>query len=185
VILFRCFAWDLAGAGVEWGGPAWFPRRLQGDGRHDAPERYGCLYVSAEPVSTVVEELAALAGSELAAGDLVRRRLPLALATLRLPDNALVVDLDDPALLAAEALRPSDVATREREKTQAVAAALHERYPEAVGLRWWSTFEPAWANVTLFDRAAIMLKVTDVRELKLDDETVGEAARFLGLRVAA
>ena len=126
-----------------------------------------------------------LSGGELVAGDLVRRRLPLALATLRLPDDVLVVDLDDPALLAAEALRPSAVATREREKTQAVAAALHERYPEAVGLRWWSTFEPAWANVTLFDRAAIALKVTDVRELRLDDDVVGDAARFLGLRVAA
>jgi hypothetical protein len=185
VILYRCFAWDLAGAGVEWGGPAWFPRRLQGEGRHDAPDRYGCLYVSEEPVSAVVEELAALAGGELAAGDLVRGRLPLALATLRLPDDALVVDLDDPVLLAAEALRPSEVATRERGKSQAVAAALHERYPEAFGLRWWSTFEPAWANVTLFDRAAVVLKVNDVRELRLGDDIVGEAAQFLGLRVAA
>ena len=47
------------------------------------------------------------------------------------------------------------------------------------------TFAQAGSNVTLFDRAAIMLKVTDVRELRLDDETVGEAARFLGLRMAA
>ena len=185
MILYRCFAWDLAGSGVEWGGPAWFPRPLQGEGRHDAPARYGCLYVSEEPVSTVVEELAPLAGSRLSAGDLVRGRLPLALATLRLPRDAVVVDLDDPALLAAEELRPSDVVTREREKTQAVAAALHERHPEAVGIRWWSTFEPAWANVTLFDRAADALQVTDVHELRLDDGVVGEAARFLGLRVAA
>jgi len=185
VILYRCFAWDLAGSGVQWGGPAWFPRPLQGEGRHDAPERYGCLYVSEVAVSAVVEELAPLAGSELAVGDLVRSRLPLGLATLRLPSNAAVVDLDDPALLATERLRPSEVATRERAKTQAAAAALHEHHPEAVGIRWWSTFDPAWANVTLFDRASDALVVEDVRELRLDDEVVGEAAWFLGLRVAA
>ena len=28
---------------------------LQGEGRHDAPTLYGCLYVSAEPVSALVE----------------------------------------------------------------------------------------------------------------------------------
>lgn len=185
MILYRCFAWDLAGSGVQWGGPAWFPRPLQGEGRHDAPERYGCLYVSEEPVSAIVEELAPLGGGQLAAGDLVRGRLPLALATLRLAENAVVVDLDDPALLAAEELRPSEVATRERAKTQAAAAALHERHPGAVGLRWWSTFDPAWPNVTLFDRASDALEVKDVRELRLEDDAVGEAAWFLGLRVAA
>jgi RES domain len=184
VTLYRCFAWDLAGSGVQWGGPAWFPRPLQGEGRHDAPERYGCLYVSEEPVSAVVEELAPLAGSELAAGDLVRGRLPLALAALRLPDEAVLVDLDDPEVLAAEELRPSDVATPQRAASQAAALALHGRHPDAFGIRWWSTFEPAWANVTLFDRAAEALKVKDVRELRLDDEVVGEAAQFLGLRVA-
>jgi hypothetical protein len=184
VTLYRCFAWDLAGSGVQWGGPAWFPRPLQGEGRHDAPERYGCLYVSEEPVSALVEELAPLAGNELASGDLVRGRLPLALATLRLPDEAVLVDLDDPEVLAAEELRPSDVGTKERASSQAAAMALHERHPEALGIRWWSTFEPAWANVTLFDRAAETLEVEDVRELRLDDEVVGEAARFLGFRVA-
>jgi hypothetical protein len=184
VTLYRCFAWDLAGPGVQWGGPAWFPRRMQGEGRHDAPERYGCLYVSEEPVSAVVEELAALSGSELDAGDLVRSRLPLALATLRLPDDAVLVDLDDPEVLAAEELRPSEVATAERAASQAAAVALHERHPDALGIRWWSTFEPSWANVTLFDRASETLEVESVRELRLDDDVVGEAAQFLGLRVA-
>jgi len=132
----------------------------------------------------VVEELAALAGSELAAGDLVRSRLPLAVATLRLPDEAVLVDLDDPQVLAAEELRPSEVATAERTASQAAAAAIHERHPDAVGIRWWSTFEPAWANVTLFDRAGEALEVEGVRELRIDDEVVGEAAQFLGLRVA-
>jgi hypothetical protein len=73
------------------------------------------------------------------------------------------------------------VATRERSRTQADALGLHEGHPEAAGLRWWSTFEAQWANVTLFDRVAPLLRVQDVRELALADELVGEAATFLGL----
>jgi hypothetical protein len=183
VILFRCFPWD-GGVGPEVrGGPVWFPRMLQGAGRHDNPLLYGCLYVSEEPVSPVVEQLARLRGSGLAKADLVRRGLPLALAAVELGDGAVLVDLDEPRVLADEGLRPSFVATGERARTQADAAALFGRSPEASGLRWWSTFESQWPNVTLFDRAAGSLDGGDVRALELGDDVVEEAARFLGLPV--
>jgi hypothetical protein len=185
VILYRCFPWDGAVDGEAPGGPLWFPRRLQGDGRHDAPGRYGCLYVSEAAVSAVVEELARFVGTMLAAPDLLRGRLPLALAVLELAEEARLVDLDEPLVLAAEGLRPSLVATRERERSQADAAALHELHGDATGLRWWSTFEPRWANVTLFDRAREWLDVVEVTEIRLGDDVVGEAASFLGLRLAA
>ena len=185
MILFRCLAWERGVEAAAPGGALWFPRRLQGDGRHDAPERYGCLYVSEDPVCAVVEQLAGLVGTHLGAPDLVRGGLPLALATLTLRDDAQVVDLDDPLVLADEALRPSLAATRDRGRTQADAAALHERHPEAAGLRWWSTFESQWANVTLFDRALPALGVDDVRTLELRDGVVGTAAAFLGLAAAA
>lgn len=186
MILFRCFPWDRSVDAEARGGALWFPRMLQGEGRHDAPEHYGCLYVSEEPVSTVVEQLARFVGTQTAAPDLVRGRLPLALAALELPEGAPLVDLDEPLVLAAEKLRPSLVATRERPRTQADASALHARHEDAVGLRWWSTFESQWANVTLFDRALqAPLRVDDVRPIRLEDEVVGEAARFLGLAVAA
>jgi hypothetical protein len=42
-----------------------------------------------------------------------------------------------------------------------------------------------WANVTLFDRAARLLRLAGVRELTLEDPAVLEAAEFFGLRVAA
>ncbi len=183
--LYRCFPWDGAARPEAQGGALWFPRMLQGDGRHDAPERYGCLYVSEEPVSVIVEQLARFGGTQLAAADLLRGRLPLALAALELAEGALLVDLDEPLVLAAEELRPSLVATHERPRTQGDAAALHERHRDAVGLRWWSTFEPQWANVTLFDRALEALEVADVGEIRLDDEVVEEAARFLGLAAVA
>src|SRR5438046_2058659 len=84
--------------------------------------------------------------------DLVRRGLPLALARLELDDAAELVDLDEPRILAAHALRPSAVATRRRHVTQPQALALHRQ--GADGIRWWSTFESLWVNVTLFDHAA-------------------------------
>lgn len=185
MILFRCFPWNRSVGEAVRGGALWFPRLLQGEGRHDVPERYGCLYVSEEPVSAVVEQLARLVGTELAAPDLVRGGLPLALAAVHLPDGTPLVDLDEPAVLAAEDLRPSLVATRERTRTQAGAAALHDRHPDAAGLRWWSLFEAQWPNVTLFDRAEASLEVEDVKELDLGDDVVGEAARFLGLPLVA
>ncbi len=53
----------------------------------------------------------------------------------------MLVDLDDPAVLATEALRPSIAATGRRRITQAYALRQFERHPDAAGLRWWSTLE--------------------------------------------
>ncbi len=182
MILYRCFAWDREAAPEARGGPLWFPRMLQGGGRHDNPLLYGCLYVSANPLSAVVEQLARFTGQVLT-GDLLRRfELPLALAELELRDEAELVDLDDPKILQRESLRPSLVATRDRGRTQVDAAALFEGHPDAAGLRWWSVFESLWPNVTLFDRASASLVARDVALLDLDGEAVGEAASFLGLR---
>ena len=114
-------------------------------------------------------------------GMLLRRGLPLAVAAIDLPDSRLVVDLDDPAVLAAHGLRPSEVATRRRAVTQPQALELHRRHPRAVALRWWSTFEALWANFTVFDRAAGDLRLADVSRLRLADPAVAEAAELLGI----
>ncbi len=182
--LFRCFPWDREVAATARGGAAWFAQMLQGAGRHDNPLAYGCLYASERPASTVVEQLARFTGRALTEDKLRRMGLPLALAELELRDGEELIDLDQPAVLAGEGLRPSLVATHERGRTQADAAALHERHPSAAGIRWWSTFESQWPNVTLFDRARAALSVGDVRRLTLADEVVEEAAAFLGLRIA-
>ena len=60
---------------------------LQGGGRHDNPALYGCLYVSVEPVSAVVEQLAGLTGTSLEPADLLRHGNPLALAAVELDDG--------------------------------------------------------------------------------------------------
>jgi hypothetical protein len=68
--------------------------------------------------------------------------------------------------------------------TQPQARALYEGYPSAEGLRWWSTFESQWLNVTVFDRAAAALGLVSVRALSVADEEVVAAADVLGLRSA-
>lgn len=182
MILHRCLAWNERGAATAQDGALWFPRPYQGEGRHDNPSVYGCLYLSGQPLSCVVEQLARFRGQRLTAALLRRRGLPLALAELELPDDARLVDLDDPAVLRRERLRPSRVATRERTVTRPQALALHDKHAEAAGLRWWSTFESQWLNVTLFDRAASALRLVSVKALAAADEEVAAAAEFLGLR---
>jgi hypothetical protein len=184
VILHRCLAWNERAAPDAPDGALWFPRLYQGEGRHDNPLVYGCLYLSEQPLSCVVEQLARFRGQRLVPALLRRRGLPLALAELELPDDAQLVDLDEPSVLRRERLRPSRVATRERTVTQPLALALHEKHGEAAGLRWWSTFESQWLNVTLFDRAASALRLGSVRALDVDDDQIAAAADVLGLRLA-
>jgi hypothetical protein len=183
VILHRCLAWHARAAPDAPDGALWFPRLYQGEGRHDNPGAYGCLYLSEQPLSCVVEQLARFRGQRLTPALLRRRGLPLALAELELPDDAELVDLDEPAVLRRERLRPSRVATRERGITQPQALALHGKHPEAAGLRWWSTFEAQWLNVTVFDRAGPALRLVSVRALDVADDEIVAAADVLGLRV--
>jgi hypothetical protein len=183
VILHRCFAWNERAGEAGRDGPLWFPRVYQGEGRHDNPDRYACLYLSVSPLSSVVEQLARFRGQRLLPSLLRRRGLPLALADLELDDEVELIDLDDPVVLRRERLRPSRVATRDRHITQAQALALHDRHRKAAGLRWWSIYEGVWINVTLFDRAASRLRIKSVRALTLEDPTVVEAADFFGLRL--
>jgi RES domain-containing protein len=184
VILHRCLAWNERAAPDAPDGALWFPRPYQGEGRHDNPAAYGCLYLSEQLLSCVVEQLGRFRGQRLTPALLVRRGLPLALAELELPDDAQLVDLDEPAVLRRERLHPSRVATRERAVTQPQALALHEKHADAAGLRWWSTFESQWLNVTLFDRAAPTLRLVSVKALEVADDEVAAAADHLGLRLA-
>jgi hypothetical protein len=182
VRLWRVLPWDPSAADGQRGHALWVPREYQGGGRHDAPDRYGCLYLAEMAVSAVAEMLAPFRGTgDLQPELLVRSGRQLALAELELADDAALVDLDDPTVLVSETLRPSVVATGRRSVTQAYAVDQFERHLDAAGLRWWSTLEASWIQVTLFDRALGGLGVHDVRTLAIDDEAVTAAAFHLGL----
>jgi hypothetical protein len=101
---------------------------------------------------------------------------------VRLADDAVLVDLDDPRELTRRALRPSQVATRTRAVTQRQAAAIFAGPDAPAGVRWWSTLESTWIDVTLFDRTLAGLEILSVAALRLDDATVREASDFLGFR---
>jgi hypothetical protein len=181
--LWRLLPWDRRAPVAGPGGPLWFPRGLQGGGRHDDPARYGCLYASEAPVSAVAEALAPFRGTgvDVTAALLTRAGLPLALAELTLADDAVLVDLDDPATLRRLRLRPSAVATNARTVTQSYAASIFERRPDAAGLRWWSTLEASLINVTLYDRALPDLSLAGVVVLTVAHPAVVEAAELVGL----
>jgi len=183
VILHRCFAWNRTVRQDAPDGPLWFPRVFQGEGRHDNPDAYGCLYLSDRPVSCVVEQIAAFRGQRLTSAMLRRRGLPLAVADLELDERASLIDLDDPIILRRERLRPSRVATTHRIVTQPQALDLYRRHPEAAALRWWSRWEALWANVTVFDRAAPSLALRGVHTLTLEEPALLEAADLFGLRI--
>lgn len=183
MILYRCFAWDERADPGAPDGPLWFPRTFQGEGRHDNPDLFGCLYLSERPISCIVEQLARFRGQRLMASMLRRRGLPLALAALELADGAELIDLDQPRVLRQDRLQPSAVATRERRITQPQARALFARHRRAAGVRWWSTYESLWMNVTLFDRAAGQLRVENVRLLTRDDPAVAEVAQRFAFHV--
>jgi hypothetical protein len=183
VIVYRCFAWNReARTGPDT--PLWFPRPYQGRGRHDNPHAYGVLYVTASAASALVETLAQFRGQRLVPAMLRQRGLPLAVAEIEVDEDAAIIDLDDPRALVRERLRPSQVATRDRAVTQPQALGLYERHPRAAALRWWSTHEASWPNLTIFDRAAALLRVRDVGVAETGDERVREAADLLGLRFA-
>jgi hypothetical protein len=137
-----------------------------------------------QPLSVVAESLAPYRGSgTFSSSMLVRAGLPLAISELELSDDVEVADLDDPAVLVAEGLRPSRVATRQRSVTQRTAAGLFERHRDAAALLWWSTLEASWLNATIFDRAAASLSVRRTEKLTQDHPLVREAAAFLALRM--
>jgi len=138
--------------------------------------------VSHSDVSTVVEQLARFRSQRLIDSMLRRHGLPLALAELDVRDDVRVVDLDDPAVLVKRKLRPSRVATRRREITQAQAREVFTGTPNAGGLSWWSTYEATWVNLTLFDRVRSSLHLAAIRALSTRDAIVIEAADLLGLR---
>ncbi|MDQ3937340.1 MAG: hypothetical protein M3253_01525, partial [Chloroflexota bacterium] len=123
--LYRLFPWNPGSGDTESGGPLFNPRRQQGRGRHDQPDLYGALYLSRSEVSPLAEWLAAFRGQTMTADDLRRtdgRRW--ALATFDDAGLGGVVDLDEPAELGRRGLRPSGVATYQRQTTQALAVSL-------------------------------------------------------------
>ena len=181
MILWRVLPWDPSAKPRDRGGPLYIPRVFQGQGRHDNPARYGCLYTSLDAKAAVAEILVQFRGEPLVEGLLDIGGIRLAAVSLHLADDMELIDLDEPRVLRQERLRPSMVATHERPATQSYAERLYDDHPEAAGVRWWSTIESSWTNVTIFDRALRRIRAGNPEPLELEHPAVVGAAEYLGL----
>ncbi len=180
-MLYRVFPAVPGAAATEPGGPLHVPRFDQGRGRHDNPDVYGALYTSRLPVAPVAERIQDLRARRISDRHLSREGARLTLVAMDESAVEPLVDLDDPRTLVERSLRPSTVATAEREVTQPIALSLYR--DGMAGLEWWSTIEASWINVTLFeDRAAGRLALAGEPEpLTLDHPAVREAAEAVGV----
>ncbi len=156
----------------------------QRGGRIDNPTLYKIFYASDAAAGAIAEAFgrfpewtpAILEGSPSLEGG-VR-----ALARYRLPDEVRICNLDDPEQLRQLGLRPSDVVSRDYERTRAWARRIFETGSWA-GVRWWSYYDPRWASLGLWDVTGLTLE--EVRPLRLDEPALLEAGRTIARRIRA
>jgi hypothetical protein len=174
-VLYRVFPFSPDGPPQ----PLAVPRHLQGAGRHDNPDAYTALYLAREPIAAVAERIQSFRGTFIDAGVFLRMDgSRLALASF--DEGALdLIDLDDPTRLVADRLRPSQIATSVRSRTQLIAQGYFER--GAVGLSWWSTLEASWTNVTLYAERVPELSPVAIDVLHPGHAVVREAATYLAI----
>ena len=178
--LYRVFPWSAAARENEPGGALYVPP--QGGGRIDNPAFYSVLYLSDAASGAVAEAFgrfpewtnSILAGSPALPGSVS------AIARFQLADTAPVCNLDDPAQLLELELRPSDIVSRDYERTRGWARRIHGggRWN---GVRWWSYYHPAWSSFGLWNLASLRLE--KVTALSMGDPAVLEAARTIVRRI--
>jgi hypothetical protein len=178
---YRLFPFVANAPARQPGGALYIPPQT-GSGRLDNPDLYSVLYLGNSPAGAIAEAFgrfpewtpAILRGSPSLAGS-VR-----ALARYELDPSETLCDLDDARQLVRLRLRPSDVVARDYARTRAWARRIFETHAWA-GISWWSYYDPQWTSVGLWktDR----LSLGEVRELRLDDFALLEAARIIVRRI--
>jgi hypothetical protein len=181
--LYRAFYYVASAAEREPGGVFFVPP--QGGGRIDNPGSYETLYLSDSRAGACAEvfnrgkyrrqwSAAMLRGLPILAGS-VR-----AMGWYEFDDKKIpICNLDDPQELLSQQLRPSLVATRDYNVSQAWALALFKQRRWS-GLRWWSYHDARWASFGLWKHRCIAL---GVEELSINDADLQLAAEILKIRL--
>lgn len=166
--------------------PLFVPVDRQGGGRFDNPGHYAALYASTTPEAAVGETFGNYAtwlGAEITR---TKEGRPRCLLTFEISDETQLVDFDDPAVLVALGLRPSDVVRRDRRHTQGVALRLWRDRGQSGyrGVQWWSYWRPEWTVVMLWSEATEPpwfedAEVIGVEELTVEHRAVVRAAESL------
>lgn len=99
-----------------------------------------------------------------------------ALARYRLDDAEPICNLDDPQCLLDLGLRPSDVVSRDYNKTRPWARQIHAKGKWS-GVRWWSYYRPEWSSFALWKTERLSLQ--ELSPLALNHPAFVEAARTI------
>lgn len=172
--LYRVFPYDPSAPRGAPGHPLFVPATPLAAGRADNPDLYRALYLSRTPEGAIGEALAGFPvwdESVLIGRDGHAR----ALARFRLRKPA-IRELDDPAALADLALKPSSVATPDRETTQAWARRIFQE-GRWTGVSWWSVRDARWTSVALWSTS--MREPARVEPLTLHHPALARAAEAL------
>jgi hypothetical protein len=174
--VYRVFPWLRGAADSDPGGALYVP--AQGAGRFDNPAQYEIFYAAESPEGAIAEAFGRhpLWTASMLGGIPSLPGSVHALATYGLDDAATLYDLDDARNLVALNLRPSDVVNRDYSVTQALALQIFTA-GTASGLRWWSFYNPAWASVGVWNKAAVA--VVNIRDLSISDVALVSAARSI------
>ena len=182
--LYRVFDWDGSRLDSHAGGPLYAPRDKQGKSRHDIPHLTGVYYTSLTPLSPLVETIKVFRGQTLTDRFfIIRKELHKALVSLELKEKVLLANLGDAVFLVKRNLSLAESASRDRQQTQKIAEQLYKE--GFAGIRWPSTLNSAWTNVSLFaDRCQRFLSVTETPvKLSTDMPELREVAHLLGVRI--
>lgn len=177
------FPWIERSAPTELGGPLFIP--TQGFGRIDNPDYYDALYMADHAAGAIAETFHVGPWQSRWSPPMLRPRLPgavTALATFSI-DAITLCDLDEPRELVTQALPPSHVITRDRERTQAWALSLwgQHRYH---GVRWWSYHEGRWGSLGIWDLEHFSRRAKyEIEPLTLQHPAVQEAADVLSIQL--
>lgn len=154
----------------------------RGGNRIDNPGRYDTLYMSTSEACAIGEAF----GLFQRWGDRLLdhpKGFVRQLVAFELPDSHALLDLDDAPNLVRQRLRPSDVVTRDRERTQRWAAAAFEEDHWA-GVLWWSRYDADWTTCGLWCEPGAGqipgLRIVDLTEIDSTIEAVAEASEVLG-----
>jgi hypothetical protein len=162
VTLYRVFPFD-ASAVVKQPGGALYTPRSRGFWRIDNPDLYDVFYASDRPEGAVAETFGRYSvwRSEMFA---TAQGLPFALARYKTADDASWVDLDNARELVGLRLKPSDVVSRDRTKTQQWARRIYLSR-RGIGVSWWSYYDPDVHTFGLWDVSGL---TTDGEPTTLD-----------------
>ena len=161
--------------------PGYVPRS-SGQHRIDHPSQYDTLYMATSPAAAIAEAFGRMPrwDDRLLAHPkgFVRQ-----LTTFELPDDRPVLDLNDASTLVRRKLRPSQVVTRDRERTQRWAIDAYDEGRWA-GISWWSRYDADWTTCGLWCAPGAGkvtgLRLVGVNSIDASIEPVTTAAAVLG-----